>query len=89
MELEIKQKQKSLIFYKEEEQFHNYYDSVLINYYLDDTVMPFFTKEINFYWLGAFTVNHVGGARGVMVIVKENGHGDTGSYPGRDWLPFP
>ena len=26
-----------------------------------------------------------GGARGVMVIVVENGHGDTSSNPGRDW----
>ena len=25
-----------------------------------------------------------GGARGVMVIVVGNGHGDTGSNPGRD-----
>ena len=25
---------------------------------------------------------------GVMVIVVGNGHGDTSSNPGRDWLPF-
>ena len=29
-----------------------------------------------------------GGARGVMVIVIGNGHGDTSSNPGRDWLHF-
>ena len=29
-----------------------------------------------------------GGARGVMVIVVGNGHGDTSSDPGRDWLHF-
>ena len=29
-----------------------------------------------------------GGACGVMVIVIENGHGDTSSNPGRDWLHF-
>ena len=29
-----------------------------------------------------------GGARGVMVIVVENGHGDTSSNPGRGWLHF-
>ena len=29
-----------------------------------------------------------GGARGVMVIVTENGHGDTSSNSGRDWLHF-
>ena len=28
--------------------------------------------------------NVVGGARGVMVIVIRNGHGDTSSNPGRD-----
>ena len=29
-----------------------------------------------------------GGARGVMVIVVGNGHGDTSSNPGRDKLHF-
>ena len=29
-----------------------------------------------------------GGAHGVMVIVLGNGHGDTSSNPGRDWLYF-
>ena len=29
-----------------------------------------------------------GGARGVMVIVVGNGHGDSSSNPGRDWLHF-
>ena len=28
------------------------------------------------------------GARDVMVIVVGNGHGDTSSNPGRDWLLF-
>ena len=28
------------------------------------------------------------GARGVVVIVAGNGHGDTSSNPGRDWLHF-
>ena len=30
----------------------------------------------------------VGGARGVMVIVAGNGHSDTSSILGRDWLHF-
>ena len=30
----------------------------------------------------------IGSARGVMVIVIGNGHGDTRSNPGRDWLHF-
>ena len=30
----------------------------------------------------------IGGARGVIVIVVGNGHGDTSSNPGRDWLHF-
>ena len=39
------------------------------------------------------TASHInilrsGGARGVMVIVVANGHGDTSSNPGRDWLHF-
>ena len=29
-----------------------------------------------------------GGARGVMVIVVGNGHGDMSLNPGRDWLHF-
>ena len=29
-----------------------------------------------------------GGARGVVVIVVGNGHGDSSSNPGRDWLHF-
>ena len=29
-----------------------------------------------------------GGARGVMAIVVENGHGDSSSNPGRDCLHF-
>ena len=31
---------------------------------------------------------YYGGARGVMVIVVGNGHGDTSSNPGLDWLYF-
>ena len=33
-------------------------------------------------------VTNSGGARGVMAIVVENGHGDTSSISGRDWLHF-
>ena len=29
-------------------------------------------------------IQHFGGARGVMVIVVGNGHGDMSSNPGRD-----
>ena len=29
-----------------------------------------------------------GGARGVVVIVVGNEHGDTSSNPGQDWLHF-
>ena len=31
---------------------------------------------------------YFGGACSVMVIVIGNGHGDTSSNPGRDWLHF-
>ena len=30
-------------------------------------------------------VHKSGGARGVMVIIVGNGHGDASSNPGRDW----
>ena len=33
-------------------------------------------------------INQKGGARGVMVIVIGNEHGDTSSNPGRDRLHF-
>ena len=32
--------------------------------------------------------SRLGGARGVIVIVVGNEHGDTSSNPGRDWLHF-
>ena len=35
-----------------------------------------------------YNENKTGGARGVMVIVVRNGHGDTSSNPERDWLHF-
>ena len=31
---------------------------------------------------------NIRGARGVVVIVVGNEHGDTSSNPGRDWLHF-
>ena len=45
------------------------------------------------YWLSMFELINVstlviGGACGVMVIVVGNGHGDSGSNPGREWLHF-
>ena len=35
-----------------------------------------------------YYITKLGGARGVMVIVVGNGHGDTSSKPGQDWLHF-
>ena len=32
--------------------------------------------------------SYFGGARGVMVIIVGNGHGDMSSNPGWDWLHF-
>ena len=34
------------------------------------------------------TLSYYGGARGVVVVVVGNGHGDTSSKPGFDWLHF-
>ena len=41
-------------------------------------------------WLGIqhIIASYCGGLRSVMVIVVENGHGDTSSNSGRDWLHF-
>ena len=39
-------------------------------------------------WRKKLRISLLGGARGVMVIVAGNGHGDTSSNPGRDWLHF-
>ena len=40
-------------------------------------------------WVGFDVISIIyGGARGVMVIVVGNGHGDSSSNPGRDWLHF-
>ena len=44
-------------------------------------------------WVGICSVLNcniyvIGGARGVMVIVAGNGHDDTSSNPGQDWLYF-
>ena len=36
----------------------------------------------------AYIYIYFGGARGVLLIVVGNGHGDTSSNPGRDWLHF-
>ena len=41
--------------------------------------------EFIFYFLPS---HNKGGARGVMVIVAGNGHGDASSNPGQDWLHF-
>ena len=38
--------------------------------------------------INTFINEFSGGARGVIVIVVGNGHGDTSSNPGRDWLHF-
>ena len=35
-----------------------------------------------------FIIKLYGGARGVVVIVVGNGHGDTISNPGPDWIHF-
>ena len=35
-----------------------------------------------------YITDSFGGARGVMVILAGNGHGETSSNPGRGWLHF-
>ena len=47
-------------------------------------LMLYGRRNIATYELSTFC----GGAPGVMVIVVGNGHWDTSSNPGRDWLHF-
>ena len=42
--------------------------------------------SFSFWWIDSPRLkNPIGGARGVMVIVIGNGHGNATSNPGRDW----
>ena len=43
---------------------------------------------LRIYQSSGITGTSFGGARGVMVIIVGNGHDDTSSNPGRDWLHF-
>ena len=54
-------------------------DALLINSTLNFLGIPYGVTTI---------IVENGGARGVVVIVVGNGHGDTSSNPGRDWLHF-
>ena len=47
-------------------------------------ILFFFQDSLLFFWCWDRDLNGKGGARGVMVIVVGNGHGDTSSNPGRD-----
>ena len=47
-------------------------------------------KDLNSGFLVSFLmkITVIGGACGVTVIVVGNGHGDTSSNPGQNWLHF-
>ena len=61
--------------------FGHYFEGVniLIKKYTSSSVLPSSRR-----WRVLYLVNGV--ARGVMVIVIGNGHGNTSSNPGREWL---
>ena len=48
----------------------------------DDSIYTYIYQSIYYEYL--YTFIHLGGARGVMVTVLGNGHGDMSSNPGRD-----
>ena len=56
--------------------------TIQINWYLNTS-----TKNIGIIII-IIIIIIIGGARGVTVIVVGNGHDDTSSNPGRDWLHF-
>ena len=73
----------------------------ILNYSLSIVIAVFFyTYHVSFarfsfhaavdgqQYIEGYYILYLGGARGVMVIVVGNGHGDTSSNPGRDWLHF-
>ena len=43
---------------------------------------------ISLCYFAQIIIKGLGGARGAMVIVVGNGHDDTSSNPGQDWLHF-
>ena len=47
-----------------------------------------YNESINSIIIVTYKIRLCGGARGVMVIVVGNGHGDTSSNPRWDWLHF-
>ena len=67
----------------------------MLNWIISVRLEPFKCEQIELLVLNSHTQNHstvckqkIGGARGVMVIIIGNGHGDTSSNPGLDWLHF-
>ena len=59
-----------------------------ISFFLSPPPSLSFLQSIDIYLVKRYYQFFWGGARGVMVIVVGNGHGDTSSNPGRDWLHF-
>ena len=66
----------------------------LISVYLVLCIIGYTNANIGPWWMETrlniplAPIKPTGGARGVVVIVVGNGHGDTSSNPGRDWLHF-
>ena len=48
----------------------------------------YYVQNLSCILYGVLIMYNMGGARGVMIIVVGNEHGDTSSNPGRDWLHF-
>ena len=81
---------------------NDFYEHIFRNVNAFNTIMNLSYKEELLLCLSSFfvqcykfeliyydaTVYLLGGAHGVMVIIIGNGHGDTSSNPGRDWLHF-
>ena len=70
---------------------HSLFMSLLITYICYFVAFYLFLLERSCFLWRCFRLvlsRNSGGARGVMVIIVENGHDDTSSNPGRDWLHF-
>ena len=55
---------------------------------IDDATMGYSETESKLMFHRIKCIINRRGARGVMVIVVGNGHDNTSSNPGRDWLHF-
>ena len=63
---------------------------IILFFYVDKESRIMVRFDLEYNWEKWYLSDYItlAGARGVMVIVVGNEHGDTSSNPGRNWLHF-